>query len=123
MITVYTLANCDSCRQAGRWLRTHHVAFTEKPIRETPPSLVELRAMLRHQGGELRRLFNTAGRDYRDLGMSEKLPRMGEAEALALLAHNGSLVKRPFLLGNNFGLLGFAPAVWNQAMRAAAIIS
>jgi arsenate reductase len=69
--------------------------------------------MLAAQGGELRKLFNTSGLDYRAQGLGEKLPSMTEAAALALLAGNGNLVKRPFLLGaDGLGLVGFNEAVW-----------
>jgi len=119
MLTVYTYANCDTCRRAVKWLRAQGVAFTEKPIRETPPSVAELRAVLGHLGGEaaLRKLFNTSGLDYRALKLGEKLPSMSEAEALALLAGNGNLVKRPFLVGDGRGLTGFDEKTWAAALR------
>jgi len=116
MITVYTLAQCSTCRDATRWLRAHRIQFVEKPIRETPPALAELRAMLAHQRGELRRLFNSSGLEYRALGLKDKLPAMSEAGALALLAGNGSLVKRPFLIGPKIGLLGFDETAWARAL-------
>jgi len=119
-LTIYTYANCDTCRRAIRWLRAHGVAFTEKPIRETPPSPAELRAMLRHQGGALRKLFNVSGRDYRALGLGEKLATMGEGEALALLAASGNLVKRPFALGADCGLVGFDATAWARELGRAA---
>jgi arsenate reductase (glutaredoxin) len=37
---------------------------------------------------------------------------MSTAEALALLAANGRLVKRPFVLGPTVGLVGFDPQTW-----------
>ena len=113
MLTVYTYANCDTCRKAVKWLRAKGIAFTEKPIRETPPTVSELRAQLAHQGGELRKLFNTAGQDYRALGLKDKLSAMTEKEALSLLATNGNLVKRPFLLGETVGLVGFDEKTWS----------
>jgi arsenate reductase len=121
MLTIYTLANCDTCRRATKWLRAHDVTFTEKPIRETPPSVAELKTMLGAYDGELRRLFNTSGRDYRDLNLGEKLPAMTEAEALKLLSSNGNLVKRPFLLGTNGrgrknARVGFDEAAWTAAL-------
>ena len=64
-LTIYTYANCDTCRRATKWLQAHAITFSEKPIREIPPSSAELRAMLAARGGELRKLFNTSGRDYR----------------------------------------------------------
>jgi arsenate reductase len=114
-VTVYTYANCSTCRDAVKWLRAQGVEFVEKPVYETPPTEAELRRMLAHQGGQLRRLFNTSGQVYRELGLSAKLPAMPESEALALLAGNGRLVKRPFVLGDGFGLVGFDAAAWTAA--------
>lgn len=117
-VKIYTYAQCDSCRRAVKWLREHKVAFEEKPIRETPPSRVELRRMLVANGGELRKLFNTAGRDYRDQKLGEKLSALTESAAFDLLAANGNLVKRPFLIGEDVGLVGFDPGVWAEKLHA-----
>ncbi len=109
---IYTLRNCSTCRAAVKWLEARGISFVEKPIRETPPSVAELRTMLAAQKGEWRRLFNTSGLEYRALGLAQKLPLMTEAEALALLAGNGRLVKRPFLLGPGVALVGFDEKTW-----------
>ena len=114
-LKIYTYANCDTCRRAVKWLRANGLGFDEHPIRETPPSPAELRAMLAACGGELRRLFNTSGRDYREQKLGEKLPGMSESAALALLAGNGNLVKRPFLLGGRAALIGFDESMWAAA--------
>ena len=114
-VTVYTYANCSTCRDAVKWLRGHGIAFSEKPIYDAPPSVAALRRMLAFQDGHLRRLFNTSGQVYRALGLGTKLPEMSEAEALALLAGNGRLVKRPFVLGETLGLVGFDAAEWLRA--------
>lgn len=109
---IYTYKGCDSCRKATKWLRARDISFEEFPIRESPPSLDELKEMLAFYEGEIRRLFNTAGKDYRELNLKENLARMSEAETLQLLAERGNLVKRPFLLADAFGLVGFKEAVW-----------
>ena len=83
---MYTYAKCDTCRKATKWLRDKGFDFEEIPIRETPPSPAELRKMLAIYQGDLRRLFNTSGQDYRALGMKDKLPTLSEDEAIALLA-------------------------------------
>ncbi len=116
MLKIFTLSNCDTCRAATKWLRTHAIAFDERAIRETPPSLAELRTMLSAQGGELRKLFNTSGRDYREQKLGEKLPTLKPAAALALLAANGNLVKRPFLIGGAVALVGFDEARWRASV-------
>ena len=110
--TLYTLSNCDTCRAAAKWLRAHGLAFTERAIRETPPSLAELQQALAAHGGELRPLFNAAGREYRAQKIAEKLPALAPAAALALLVGNGSLVKRPFLVGPGIALVGFDETAW-----------
>lgn len=114
MLKVYTYGQCDTCRKAVKFLRTRGVAFQEVPIRETPPSVSELKAMLKAKGGELRKLFNTSGRDYKALGLSEKLPFLSESEALKLLAGNGNLVKRPFAIGDGVFLVGFKEEEWGM---------
>lgn len=113
---IYTLRNCSTCRAAVKWLGARGIGFVEKPIRETPPSVAELRTMLAGQPGGLRRLFNSSGLEYRALGLAQKLPGMSEADALALLAGNGSLVKRPFLLGPGVALVGFDEKTWAASL-------
>jgi arsenate reductase (glutaredoxin) len=116
MLRIYTYANCDTCRRATKWLRENKVAFEERPIRETPPSRAELRTMLAANGGELRKVFNMSGRDYREQKLGEKLPTLTESAAFDLLAANGNLVKRPFLIGAGIALVGFDPAVWSERL-------
>ena len=111
-LRVWAYAGCATCRQAQRFLAERKIAHELIAIRVQPPGVAELRAMLVYTGGEVRRLFNTSGLDYRALNMKERLPAMSVDEALALLAANGNLVKRPFALGKNRGAAGFKPEEW-----------
>lgn len=117
-VTVYTLRQCSTCKDAVKWLEARGVPHVIKAIRETPPTPAELRTMLAAYGGEIRRLFNSSGIEYRALGLAEKLPQLDEAEALKLLAGNGSLVKRPFLIGPGVARVGFDPKAWSEALPA-----
>jgi arsenate reductase len=94
MLKLYTLAQCSTCRDAVKWLRARGVTFDERAIRETPPTVAELRTMLAAYDGQLRRIFNTSGIEYRAQKLGDRLDSLSEAEALKLLAGNGSLVKR-----------------------------
>ena len=116
MLKIYTLAQCSTCREATRWLRAHRIAFEERAIRETPPTLSELRVMLAAHDGNIRKLFNSSGLEYRAHNLAGKLPSLSESAALALLAGNGSLVKRPFLLGVGVALVGFNEKSWAAAL-------
>ena len=113
-LRVWAYRGCDTCRKAQRFLAERKIAHELIAIREHPPGDAELRAMLAHIGGDLRRLFNTSGGDYQALNMKDRLPQMSVDEALALLAANGNLVKRPFALGNNRGAVGFKPEEWER---------
>ncbi len=113
--SVFTYKGCDTCRKATRWLTAKGIPFEEFPIRDQPPGAAMIRKMLVQQGGDLRRLFNTSGRDYRALGLKDKLPSVTEDAAIALLASNGNLIKRPFVLGEGVALLGFREGEWSAA--------
>tara|TARA_B110000305_G_C19151031_1_gene498074 strand:- start:145 stop:426 length:282 start_codon:yes stop_codon:yes gene_type:complete len=90
------------------------VEFENLAIRETPPSKEELKAMLGRYEGNLKRLFNVSGQDYRSLGLKDKLPDMTEEEAIDLLSGNGNLIKRPFVVGEKVAEVGFKPDVWES---------
>lgn len=113
-LKVYAYKNCGTCQKAAKWLEAHGVTYTEIPVRETPPTLAELRRMLKAMGGDLKKLFNTSGMDYKQLNLKELLPGMSEQEALDLLATNGNLVKRPFVLGGKVATVGFKEGTWEQ---------
>lgn len=113
-LTVYAYKNCSTCRNAKLWLEKKKIPFQEKAIRETPPTKTELKTMLAHLGGDLKKLFNTSGEDYRSLGLKDKLPKLSQDEAFDLLTKNGNLVKRPFVLGEKTGLVGFNEEVWKK---------
>ncbi len=114
MIKVYIYAKCSQCRHALHWLKEEGIAYESMPIRETPPSIKELKTALQHHDGNLRKIFNTSGLDYRSMGLKDKLPTMTEAQALKLLNQNGNLIKRPLLIGDGFALGGFHPEQWKK---------
>jgi len=109
---IYTYKSCDACRKATKWLRSKEIDFEEVAIRDTPPAKAELKQMLGFLDGNLRRLFNTSGQDYRAMNLKESLPSMSQEDAFDLLSENGNLVKRPFLLTKNSGTVGFKEADW-----------
>ena len=112
----YEYRGCDTCRRARKFLEARGLSFTTIPIREQPPTPAELKRMLAFYGGELRRLFNTSGGDYKAMKLADRLPTLSEAEALALLAANGNLVKRPFLLTATGGCVGFKETEWEKLL-------
>lgn len=115
-LRVYQYPKCSTCRKALKWLDAKDIAHTDVDITETPPSKAELEKMLAHYDGDLRRLFNTSGQMYRALKIKDRLSAMKRAEAIDLLAANGMLIKRPFVLTDDVGLVGFKEDEWKSAL-------
>lgn len=116
-LKVYEYSNCSTCKKALKFLDAKQVPYEKIPIVENPPSVDELKQMLSHVGGQIRRLFNTSGQVYREMKLGEKLPEMTETQALRLLSTNGKLVKRPFVLGKNIGAVGFQETEWKKLIQ------
>jgi arsenate reductase (glutaredoxin) len=68
--------------------------------------------MLQFQQGNIKKLLNTSGQLYREMQLSEKLNNWTHPQVLKLLNQHGMLVKRPFFLGMDFGLVGFKEEEW-----------
>jgi Spx/MgsR family transcriptional regulator len=85
ILKVYAYSKCETCRKALKFLRERNIPFEESAIRETPPTVAELKRMLGARGN-IRKLFNPSGADYRALRLGETLSKISEAKALGLLA-------------------------------------
>lgn len=59
-------------------------------------------------------IFDNKGLLYQSLDLKNKLPEMSYDEMLKLLATDGMLVKRPLLIGDDFVLIGFKEAEWEE---------
>jgi arsenate reductase (glutaredoxin) len=117
-IKVYEFKNCSTCQKALKYLDAKKISYEKIPIVEQPPSLSELKKMLSYlksDGETFKKLFNTSGILYRELNISEKIKAgMTETEALELLSKNGKLIKRPFLLTEKSGTVGFKVDIWKN---------
>jgi Spx/MgsR family transcriptional regulator len=112
---IYQYPKCSTCRKAIKFLQENDVQFESIDITVQPPSEQQLQAMLSSYQGDIRKLFNTSGVQYRELKMKDKLPSMNAQQAIELLAGNGKLIKRPFILNKqDQGLVGFKQEQWQD---------
>ena len=112
---LYQYPKCSTCRKATKFLNEKGIEFISIDITEQPPTIGELDNMLASYNGEIKKLFNTSGVQYRELNMKEKLPDMSVEQAVKLLSVNGKLIKRPFLLNDEGqGVIGFKEVDWNE---------
>ncbi len=96
--------------------RTASQAVSLRDIKTENPTAEELRLWWEKSGLPLKRFFNTSGLQYKALGLKDRLPNMDEQAQLELLATDGMLVKRPILVGEDFVLVGFRAAEWEQRL-------
>ena len=116
-VTIYEYSKCSTCRKALKYLDANKIDYDKIPIVDQPPTKKELETALTRLGGDLRKLFNTSGVQYREMQLSNKIKTMDANEGLALLSKNGKLVKRPFVLTEHEALIGFKEAQWDEVFK------
>jgi arsenate reductase len=116
MIKVYCYSRCSTCRKALKWLDENGIEHEVIDIKADHLDESTLRMYYEKSGLPLKRFFNTSGMQYREMGLSKKLPDMSEDEQLALLATDGMLVKRPILVTDDTVLVGFREPEWEAAL-------
>ena len=112
MLKVYCYSRCTTCQKALKWLYEKQIPYELIDIKTDHPDEEALRRYYGISGLPLKRFWNTSGIPYREMELAKKLPSMSEDEQFRLLASNGMLVKRPFLVGDDFVLTGFREAEW-----------
>ena len=98
---------CGTCAKARKCLDERKISYEERGIKTKNPTKEELQSWQKTSGLPIKKLFNTNGMQYRELGLKDKLDAMTDDEKLALLATDGMFVKRPLLIGRGFALVGF----------------
>ena len=112
---LYQYPKCGTCRKAIKYLQEQGQEYLSIDITQQPPNKTELRKMLKSYDGNIRKLFNTSGVQYRELGLKDRIADMSAVEAVELLSGNGMLIKRPFLLSSDGrGIVGFNADAWNE---------
>ena len=108
---------CTTCKKAKKWLDEHGIEYTDRHIVEENPQAEELAEWHARSGLPIRRFFNTSGMLYRERGIKAQLDAgMTDQECYELLAENGMLVKRPLVIGDDFVLVGFKEAQWQETL-------
>lgn len=119
-VKVYEYNKCSTCKKALKFLDGKKVSYAKLAIVDNPPTTTELKQMLgflKVQGKTFKNLFNTSGIQYREYNISEKIKNgMTEQEAISLLSKNGKLIKRPFLLTDKGGAVGFQEDIWKKLL-------
>ena len=113
-VTLYGIRNCDTMKKARAWLDLHGVAYAFHDYKAAGVAKPKLEAWAREVGWEL--LLNRAGTTFRALPDRDK-KAITEKTAIALMAAQPAMIKRPVLeLGGRI-LVGFKPEAYAAAFR------
>lgn len=113
---IYLYDRCSTCQKALKWLDSQGYTYETRPIKEALPSLPELQLVATSMG-EIRKLFNSSGMLYREMGLSAELPALSEDKKYALLQSDGMLIRRPFLVVEGTGgWAGFREKQWGELL-------
>ena len=115
-LTVYHYPNCSTCKKALAWLAAHGVAYKAVDIVASPPSTAQLARARKLADVPVGKLFNVSGVSYREGDFKTRLSAMTDAQALAALAADGKLIKRPLAISESLALVGFREADWAAAL-------
>ena len=112
-ITMYGIKNCSTVQKARDWLDTHGVryAFHDYKIAGADPAL--LKAWCTEFGWET--VLNRAGTTFRKLAETDK-QGLDTGRAIALMAAQPSMIKRPILDLGHRRLVGFQPELYREAL-------
>src|SRR5215510_2642677 len=114
-LTIYGIKNCDTMKKARAWLDGHGVAYDFHDYKSEGISKDKLKAWSDELGWEA--LLNRAGTTFRKLPDAER-EGLNEKKALALMAEQPSMIKRPVLDLGRKRLVGFKPEIYAKEMKA-----
>lgn len=105
-LVVYGIRNCDSCRNALKWLEAQKVPFSFHDFRLDGLDKSLLEGWL--ESPQASRLLNKRSTSWRKLSDEQKL--VAENQPLSLLLEHPTLIKRPVITDGDCILdVGFSP--------------
>ena len=115
MIKLYGYKKCGTCRNAEKFLDRHGIEYEFIDITLNPPSKAQLKKVLTASGQPLKKLFNTSGQAYREMGLKDRVDSLSQTEVFSMLAENGKLIKRPIVFDGETATIGFREEEFKQS--------
>ena len=107
-ITLYGIPNCDTVRKARQWLEAEAIAHQFHDFKKQGLTAQIVQSWLTQQPLDI--LLNRRGTSWRKLSDAEKAIT-DEAQLVALMVANSSLVKRPVCVADKIVTVGFSEDV------------
>ena len=115
-VTIYGIKNCDTMKKARAWLDAHGVGYDFHDYKSAGIARDSLEGWSRAVGWET--LLNRSGRTFRALPPKDQ-DSLSEKKAIALMAVQPSMIKRPVLDVDGKLFVGFKPEQYAKAFGKA----
>lgn len=106
-VTIYHNPRCSKSRQTLALIEEQGVAPVIVEYLKTPPSAVELKAILKKLGLKPQDIVRTKEARYAELGLKDRA--VSDDELIALLVENPVLIERPIVVAGNKAAIGRPP--------------
>lgn len=113
-ITIYGIKNCDTMKKARVWLDQHRIPYHFHDYKADGAPRAKLQDWCAELGWET--LLNRNGTTFRGLPDSRKAG-LDQTKAIALMAENPAMIKRPVLDLGHRTIVGFKPEVYAAAFH------
>jgi arsenate reductase len=114
-VAIYGIKNCDTMKKARAWLDGHGVAYAFHDYKSAGIDRGRLEGWAKKAGWET--LLNRAGLTFKKLPEKDKAG-ITEKKAIALMAAQPSMIKRPVLDVGGKLIVGFKPERYEKAFGA-----
>ena len=105
-VTIYGIKACDTMQKAFKWLGAHDVAYDFHDYKKAGVTTAQLARWCEAAGWQT--VLNRAGTTFRKLADSDKAA-LTQDKAIALMAAQPSMIKRPVLDAGGKLEIGFKP--------------
>lgn len=105
MTVLYGIKNCDTVKEARRWLDSHGIAYRFHDFRADGLDAKQLARWMKMLGWES--LLNRRGTTWRALPEAQREKVVDASSAVAVMLTHSALIKRPLLEINGTLQIGF----------------
>ncbi len=105
MIKIYGIPNCDTVKKSIAWLNKHKVPFDFHDYKKEGITASKLKEWCKLKSWEI--IFNKRSSTWKEVMAAHKGVVNNKAEAIQIMHHHTSIIKRPVIEVNGELIVGF----------------
>ncbi len=114
-IKLYGIPNCDTVKKATSWLDKNKIAFEFYDYKKEAATAAQLKRWCKEKGWET--IFNKRSSTWKTLQQEQGTVVTNQAEAIAVMLQNNSIIKRPVVEIAEEILVGFDEKLYIQKLK------